>query len=63
MRDRKPNDSEQCDQQKKAGLVKEFIVFMGENKKFWLIPLLLVLLMVGALLLSDGATAFNYTLF
>ena len=37
MSDQKPNEFEQANQQEQAGLVKEFIAFLGENKKFWLI--------------------------
>jgi hypothetical protein len=44
---------------------KEFIAFLGENKKFWLIPRLLALLAIGALLILGGPAAapFIYTLF
>ena len=65
MSEQKPNDFEEANQQQQAGLVKEFIAFLRENKKFWLIPLLLALLAVGALLILGGTAAapFIYTLF
>ena len=65
MSDQKPNDFEKANQQEQAGLVKEFIAFLRENKKFWLIPLLLALLAIGALLILGGTAAapFIYTLF
>jgi len=47
------------------GLVREFIDFARQNKKWWLLPLVLVLLMFGALLVfsSSVAAPFIYTLF
>lgn len=65
MSDPKPNEFEQANQQEQPGLVKEFIAFLGENKKFWLVPLLLALLAIGALLILGGTAAapFIYTLF
>ena len=46
-------------------LVQEFIVFVKENKKWWLIPILLVLGGTGLLVMlgSTGAAPFVYTLF
>lgn len=48
----------------------EFIIdllgFMKERKKFWLIPMLLILLLIGLLLVFSSGTAiapFVYTLF
>ncbi len=65
MSDQKPNEFEQANQQAQAGIVKEFIAFLRENKKFWLIPLLLAFLAIGALLILGGTAAapFIYTLF
>ena len=56
---------------KKAGsgaqdsIVREFIDFVFANKKWWLIPILLVFSLVGllAVLGSTGAAPFIYTLF
>jgi len=63
--ERQSNEFEQASEGKQAGLVAEFIAFLGENKKFWMIPLLLVLLGLGALILLGGTSAapFIYTLF
>jgi hypothetical protein len=46
-------------------LLAEFSLFIRENKKWWLIPILLVLGMVGLLVVfgSTGAAPFIYTLF
>lgn len=47
------------------GLVAEFIDFLLHNKKWWLLPILIVLALVGALAMmaSSGAGPFIYTLF
>ena len=45
---------------------KELWAFMRERKKFWLLPIILVLLVFGALLvLTEGSAVapFIYTLF
>ena len=53
------NDGEQ------HGLISEFFDFIKENKKFWMIPILFALLVLGALLILGGTSAapFIYTLF
>jgi len=50
---------------KSHGLVRELIAFLGHNKKWWLAPILIVMLLVGVLLvLSTTALApFIYPLF
>ena len=56
---------EAAGQEKQLSVVQEFLVFVMENKKWWLIPILLVLALVGALVIlgSTGAAPFIYTLF
>jgi competence protein ComGC len=47
-------------------IIKDFWAFLRERKKWWLLPLILVLLLVGALIMLTGGTAvapFVYTLF
>ena len=46
-------------------LVAEMIDFLKHNKKWWLTPIILILLAVGALILLSGTAAapFIYTLF
>ena len=58
-------DFEAAGQEKKLTLVQELVLFITENKKWWLIPILLVLGMVGLLVVlgSTGAAPFIYTLF
>jgi len=46
--------------------LKELWGFLKTRKKFWLIPLILILLLLGALILISGGTAlapFIYTIF
>ncbi len=46
-------------------LVQEFMQFLVENKKWWMIPILLSFGLIGLLVLlsSTGAAPFIYTLF
>ncbi len=46
--------------------LKDLWLFMKERKKFWLAPIVLVLLILGALIVFGGGSAvapFIYTLF
>lgn len=47
------------------GVIRDLFAFMGENKKWWLLPILIVLGLLGALLLlaGTGAAPFLYPLF
>ncbi len=47
------------------GIIEEFWIFLTENKKWWLTPILLVLLMVTALVVlgATPAAPFIYALF
>ncbi len=49
----------------KPTLIAEFWGFLRHNKKWWLLPILLVLLLLGALVLIGGAgvAPFIYTVF
>ena len=50
----------------KQSLVREFLAFIVHEKKWWLIPLVAVLLIVGALILfasSSPLAPFVYPLF
>lgn len=50
----------------KQSLVKEFLLFIRHEKKYWMIPLIVVLLIVGALLVftaSSPLAPFLYPLF
>jgi hypothetical protein len=46
--------------------IKDLIQFLRERKKFWLIPVILILLVLGLIIVFGGASAiapFIYTLF
>jgi hypothetical protein len=61
-----PNDEfEKASQQKQGNLLSEFMGFLKQNRKFWLLPLILVMLALAALLIlsSSAAAPFIYTLF
>jgi len=63
--DEQKTEFENAGQEKQLSLVQEFMAFVTENKKWWLIPILLVLGLVGVLVVlgSTGAGPFIYTLF
>ena len=50
---------------KRPSLVSEFVYFLKENKKWWLIPILLVIAILAMLTFfaGTGAAPFIYTLF
>lgn len=47
------------------GILREFVAFLSENKKWWLLPIVIVLLAVGLLVIISGSVAapFIYPLF
>ena len=49
----------------RTGFVAEFVDFLKHNKKWWLVPILVVLVLFAALILltSTGVAPFIYTLF
>jgi len=49
----------------RPNLMKEFWSFLMENKKWWLIPIVLVILLLAVLVFLGGSPAapFIYTLF
>jgi hypothetical protein len=51
--------------QGRSGMVSEFLYFLGQNKKWWLLPILIVIGLVGILVLlaGTGAAPFIYTMF
>jgi hypothetical protein len=56
---------ERLGQEKQLNLVQEFMLFLTENKKWWLIPIVAALSLIGLLVVlgSTGAAPFIYTLF
>ena len=59
------NEFEQLGEEEQLSLVAEFILFIKENKAWWMIPILVTLGAIGllAVLGSTGAAPFIYTLF
>jgi hypothetical protein len=49
----------------KSGVVGEFLYFLKTSKKWWLLPIVVVILLFGVLvfLSGTGAAPFIYTLF
>ncbi|MEX2578029.1 MAG: DUF5989 family protein [Verrucomicrobiales bacterium] len=47
------------------GMISEFVSFLKENKKWWLAPIIVILLVFGILIVlaGTGAAPFIYTLF
>lgn len=56
---------EELSREPQPGIVVEFLDFLAHNKKWWLLPILIVMALVGALAwtASSGAGPFIYTLF
>jgi membrane glycosyltransferase len=51
--------------QSQTGVFREYVAFLRHNKKWWLIPIVVTLLLVGVLVIlgSTAAAPFIYTLF
>ena len=65
LQDEQETEFERAGDDAALSLLQEFWLFITENKKWWMIPILLVLGLVGMLVLmgSTGAAPFIYTLF
>jgi hypothetical protein len=52
-------------QQRRSGLFGEFLYFLKTSKKWWLLPIIVVLVAFGMLVFLSGTAAapFIYTLF
>jgi hypothetical protein len=61
----KDDFSKIANESKEQSLVGELIDFLRDNKKWWLAPILIVMLLMGVLILLSGSAAapFIYTLF
>jgi hypothetical protein len=50
----------------KMSLMREFTLFLKENKKLWMLPIVITLVLLGALLVfaqSSALAPFIYTVF
>ena len=68
--DKRPGGSEEpsfldASEEARTGLFADFIAFMRENAKWWLIPFLFVFLILGIAIAlgTTGAAPFIYTMF
>ena len=58
------DDFAQQAEEESPGFVAEFLYFLRYNKKWWLTPIIVVLLLIGVLVMLSGTAAapFIYTL-
>lgn len=65
MEKKQRTEFEKSGEQKDIGLFGELVAMLKQNKKYWLIPLLIILLLFGVLIAlgSSAAAPFVYTLF
>ncbi|WCJ60658.1 DUF5989 family protein [Fontisphaera persica] len=66
MNKEKRTEFEAAGEEKELSLLGEFLLMLRENKKYWMIPLLILLLGFGLLLVLGSSPAiapFIYTLF
>lgn len=59
------SEFEKAKEGKQASLLREFVDFIFENKKWWLVPIFLVLFLFGLMSVigTTGAAPFLYTIF
>ena len=64
-RSKSAEEMDQLAQEAAPGIIREFVDFLLQNKKWWLTPIIISLLLIGALILLSGTVAapFIYTLF
>jgi drug/metabolite transporter superfamily protein YnfA len=66
MKESDPNEFEKAAAgESRGGLLRETWEFLRENKKWWLLPIVLALILFGGLILlaGTGLAPFIYTLF
>jgi hypothetical protein len=65
MSEQKQSEFEKAGQAQNASIVSEFIAMLKVNKKYWLLPIVIAMLLVGVVVVlsSTAAAPFVYTLF
>ncbi len=65
MADKKDDELDRLAEEKAPSIIREFIDFLLDNKKWWLVPILAVMLLLGVFVMLSGTAAapFIYTLF
>ena len=63
--ERQADDFETEAGRSQGGVISEFWSFLRDNRKWWLVPMLVVLLLLGVLvvLAGSGLAPFIYTMF
>jgi hypothetical protein len=63
--ERGTNDFEAEAGKRQGGVIAEFWCFLRDNRKWWLVPMLVVLLLLGVLVVmaGSGLAPFIYTMF
>ena len=56
-------DFRELAEEDRPGFLKEMLLYLKDSKKWWLTPILVVLILVGGLLVVGTAAPFIYTLF
>ncbi len=65
MNDERKRRFEKAATQGDQRLLAEYLRFLSQNKKYWLVPIMVVLLLIGMFVMLGGsvAGAFIYTFF
>jgi hypothetical protein len=65
MSDDEKKSFEDAGKQRESSLLSEFFLMLKQNKKYWMVPLILVLLGFGVLIMLGGTAVapFIYQLF
>ncbi len=66
MKEQRQSDFEKAAAERdRSGFLREFWGFLRQNKKWWLLPILIMLLVLGLLIVLSGTglAPFIYTLF
>ncbi len=65
MNEERKSSFERAASQSSSGLLAEYLQFLSRNRKFWLVPIVAFLLLIGLLVMLGGsvAGAFIYTFF
>jgi hypothetical protein len=59
------SDFERAAEEEEVSFFRQFLLFLQDNKKWWMLPIFAVLGMIGLLVLfaGSGAAPFIYTIF
>ena len=65
MTDQKKTSFEEAGAEKDPSLIRQFFEMLKGNKKYWLLPIILMLVVLGIMIVlgSSAAAPFIYTLF